>query len=81
MPTRQLLPAFLTAIVLTATSNVHSQETTVALTATVYNGAGDEQTDLMNGLLDLLHVELSTQPEIVIVERRQINLALHELAL
>lgn len=81
MPTRQLLPAFLTAIVLTATSNVHSQETTVALTATVYNGAGDEQTDLMNGLLDLLQVELSTQPEIVIVERRQINLALHELAL
>lgn len=81
MITRQIVPFLLTAIVLTATSNVHAKETTVALTATIYNSAGDKQADLMNGLLDLLQVELSVQPEVVIVERRQISLALHELAL
>lgn len=78
---RHLVAVVLFTTIPVATSTVAAEETAVALTATVYTGAGDAPSDLMSGLLDLLQVEMSLQPDVVIVERRQIDLALHELAL
>ncbi len=56
-------------------------ETTVALTAAVYAEAGESQRDLMGALLALLETEVSMQHRLAVVERRQIDLALQELAL
>ncbi len=56
-------------------------DTTVALTAAVYAGAGKSERDLAGALLTLLELELSKQDELSVLECRQIDLALHELAL
>ena len=81
MPIRQLLTVLLTVRIFAALDPVHAGETTVAVTALVYDNASNDQVDLVNGLLDLLQVELTTQSNLVIVERRHVNLAMHELAL
>lgn len=54
---------------------------TVALTATVAKGANPSQQDLTETLLALLEAEVSAQTNLVVVERRRIDLTLHELAL
>lgn len=56
-------------------------DTTVALTAAVYSAAGKPERDLAGALLALLELEVSSQDGLAVVERRQIDLALHELAL
>lgn len=56
-------------------------ETTCSLTAAVYAEAGQPQRDLMGSLLALLESKVSIQPGLSVVERQQIDLALHELAL
>ncbi len=80
----------ITTITLLATilclPRAHAQEengkdTTVALTAAVYAGAGKPESDLAGALLTLLELEVSSQDGLSVVERRQIDLALHELAL
>jgi hypothetical protein len=59
----------------------NDNETTVAITAAVFTEAGESERDLMGALLALLEPAVSMQPGLSVVERRQIDLALHELAL
>lgn len=56
-------------------------EATVALTAAVFAEAGKSERELVDTLLVFLESEVSMQPRFAVVERRQIDLALHELAL
>ncbi|MEX1026831.1 MAG: hypothetical protein WD049_02315 [Candidatus Paceibacterota bacterium] len=56
-------------------------ESTVALTATVFADAGKSERELMEALLAVLESEVSMQSGLSVVERRQIDLALQELAL
>ncbi|MDA1055363.1 MAG: hypothetical protein O3C40_33605 [Planctomycetota bacterium] len=80
--------ATLITLLLTATSllprasaEVGDEGTTVALTVAVYADAGNPERALMGALLALLESEVSMQPKLAVVERRQIGLALQELAL
>lgn len=57
------------------------RDTTVALTVAVYNDAGPAERDLTGALLALLELQVSAEPGLGVVERRQIDLALQELAL
>ncbi|MEZ6122489.1 MAG: hypothetical protein R3C49_04850 [Planctomycetaceae bacterium] len=81
MSIRLFLCVFLTVFWLVFMPTTQADETTVALTAVVEQDADEGQIALVNGLLDLLEAELSTQPDVAVVERRRIDLALHELAL
>jgi len=56
-------------------------ETTVSLTTSVDREAGKAERDLMGSLLALLEVDVASRSEFSVVERRQIDLALLELAL
>jgi curli biogenesis system outer membrane secretion channel CsgG len=56
-------------------------DTTVALTVAVSKGASAEERELATSLLTLLEVEAAQDGQLSVVERQQIDLALHELAL
>ena len=70
-----------TSLLPQSSAEVGDDGTTVALTATVFTEAGASERDLMGALLALLEAEVSMQPGLSVVERRQIDLALLELAL
>jgi TolB-like protein/tetratricopeptide (TPR) repeat protein len=70
------------ALLLLACALCTSQTTlaaTVALTTTVSAGATEDDKQLIGNLLDLLQVEADGHPELDVVERQQLDLALHEL--
>ncbi|NOY41296.1 MAG: hypothetical protein GXP26_05610 [Planctomycetes bacterium] len=56
-------------------------ETTVALTTTVHADATAEEKTLMQGLLPLLEVAVGKKEGVQVVERQQLDLAMHELIL
>ncbi len=56
-------------------------ETTIALTTTVHANASASEKQLTANLLALLEVETSLHPAIQVVERQQLDLAMHELIL
>ena len=58
-----------------------SKETTVALTIAVPTNASTENRELAAALLTLLEAEVAQDGRLSVVERRQIDLVLHELAL
>lgn len=58
-----------------------SKETTVALTVALSKNASTENRELATSLLTLLEAEVAQDGRLSVVERRQIDLALHELAL
>lgn len=64
-----------------AAAEQDDRETTVALTAAVFPGAETQQRELVESLLALLELNVASQPGLSVVERRQIDLALQELAL
>lgn len=58
-----------------------SDAATVALTVAVSNEAAAADRELATTLLTLLELEVSQDPKLSVVERQQLDLALHELAL
>lgn len=58
-----------------------SETTTVALTVAVSAGADSGERELATSLLTLLEVDVAQDRQLSVVERRQIDLFLHELAL
>jgi TolB-like protein len=54
---------------------------TLALTTTIDAGATDDERQLVENLLALMEVEAGRHAELEIVERQQLDLALHELVL
>jgi tetratricopeptide (TPR) repeat protein len=57
------------------------QATTVALTVALPSGADAAERELATSLLALLELEVAQDSKLSVVERRQIDLVLHELAL
>ena len=57
------------------------ETTTVALTIAVAKSASAENRELATSLLSLLEAEVSQGGRLSVVERQQIDLVLHELAL
>ena len=72
------LAAFHTPVLIAADE---SKETTVALTIAVSKGADAENRELATSLLALLEAEVAQDSRLSVVERQQIDLVLHELAL
>ncbi len=83
MYTIRLSASLLTAIILLCFTAVPSDaaDTTVALTIAIPTTATVEDREMATSLLALLEVEASQDPDLSVVERRQIGLVLHELAL
>lgn len=76
-----ILALLLTVASQHSTVRADDAETTVALTVAVYQDAGDSERELAGALLALLELEASAKRGLSVVERRQIDLALQELAL
>lgn len=76
-----VITLLLTAMSLLPTLGAAADDGTVALIAAVYAEAGMPERELVGALLALLEQEVSIQPGLNVVERRQIELALQELAL
>ncbi len=64
-----------------AGADVAGKPTTVSLTASVHAEANAADQKLVASLLPLLEVDVASRPQFSVVERRQIDLALLELAL
>ena len=78
-----MLPSFkhVTILFLLLSPACAYAETTVALTTTVHAAATPAEKQLAANLLALLEIETNQYPEIQVVERQQLDLALHELVL
>lgn len=74
------LRATLTMLCLSAGPSI-AADTTVALTIAVPTDATDSDRELATSLLTLLELEVTQDSRLSVVERRQLDLALHELAL
>ena len=74
------LLALITLLCFMASSSV-AADTTVALTIAVPKNAVAEDRELATSLLTLLELEVAQDSRMSVVERRQIDLVLHELAL
>ena len=72
------LAAFHTPVLIAAEK---SKETTVALTIALPKSADAENRELATSLLTLLEAEVAQDGRLSVVERQQIDLVLHELAL
>ena len=70
-----------TSLCVSTPASADERDTTVALTVALPQGAGPAERNLAGPLLALLEVELSGESKLSVVERRQIDLALQELAL
>lgn len=74
----QILVSF---VVLLAGESVSAADKTVSLTVAVSKGAAAEDRELATSLLALLEAEVALDGRLSVVERQQLDLALHELAL